>query len=142
MSIFDFYGCSIRVLYLCVLVVGMMAEHVACEKVKEALAQETTVTKNNGHVDTGVSQYVDVTGYRELTQKEVQDRIRDTQLYVKEQVIGVLTPEQIERCKDLHEMCTIWRYVLFFFQSVVVVVYSTCQIVCRHMDIRGCIRID
>jgi hypothetical protein len=45
------------------------------------------------------------------SRKEMEEYMETTEEYFRTEVLNVLKPEQVERCKDYHESCVIWRLV-------------------------------
>jgi hypothetical protein len=41
----------------------------------------------------------------------MEDYMDKTEEYFRDEVLNVLKPEQVERCKDYHEHCVVWRLV-------------------------------
>jgi hypothetical protein len=43
--------------------------------------------------------------------KKIKEYMEETEEYFRTNVLNVLKPEQVERCKDYHESCVVWRLV-------------------------------
>jgi ShK domain-like len=63
-------------------------------------------------VDVGVPQNLNMDDYdddgKEFSLQEMRDTMKETEDYFQTHVLHVLSPEQVERCKDYKEECVVW----------------------------------
>jgi hypothetical protein len=76
-----------------------------------AIVQAATVAKDATVTNTihmGVPQHTDAGSDLDISDERIQEALQDRKDYFVSNVLNVLSPQQIERCRDLEERCLLW----------------------------------
>ena len=72
-----------------------------------ATTNEAEAPEEEG-IDLGIRQRLDGSPFG-VSNQQIQDALKERREYFQTEVLNVLKPEQVERCKDVDENCIIWR---------------------------------